>query len=135
MNVLVTPQSQTERLRDRAREADIAHGDVVRADVDNVRVEVGAAASLAFWRPLRQDAEIFFCNIGPIRIRERLRAGDREPLPMGVDVEGIEVESSGRYDLVNALIRSNGRIEVVVDRETTVRRSEDFERRLDPVGL
>ena len=128
MNVRVTPQSQPERLRERVADARIAHGDEVRADVDNVRVAVGVEASFgALWRsPRRKQADIYFCNVGPIRIRQRLSEGDHAPLPVAVDIQGLNVEGVGYYDLRNALIRSNGRIEIVVDEETTVHAAEVF---------
>src|SRR5262245_45845315 len=121
MNVQVTQRSQVHKLRERAEEVQVAHGDEVRVDVDNVRVAVAEPVTMGFWRRPR-EAEVYFCNIGPLRIRERVHAGDGAALPTDATVRGFEVESSGRYHVENALIRSNGRIEVVFDDETTVRR-------------
>jgi hypothetical protein len=129
MNVRVTAHSQSDRLRERATEAKIAHGDEVRVDLPNVRVAVGAVAAPSFlpWKRRgddRPDGDVYFCNIGAIRVRELVSIGDGKPLPVDVTLEGLSVSGSGYYDITNALMRSNGRIEVVVDDETVVRESE-----------
>ena len=125
MEAHVTPQSQSFRLRQRAEEAQIRHGQEVRADVPNVRVTASNNA-LAGW--LRRKAapagavdELFFCNVGPIRIKEVIAHGDDQPLPTEVMVDGFEVTEPGYYDLLNVLIRSNGDIRLVVDESTNVK--------------
>jgi len=46
--------------------------------------------------------------------------GDDYPLPNTVIVEGMEVNKSGVYDIMNALVRSNGDIRIFVDEQTRV---------------
>src|SRR5690606_6719351 len=73
MEAHVTTQSQSFRLRQRAEEAHIRHGQEVRADVPNVRVTASATTQFAW--PRRGAAtggrhgDVYFCNIGQIRIR------------------------------------------------------------------
>jgi hypothetical protein len=63
---------------------------------------------------------IFFCTMGPIRIREVLNPGDGNPLPVEVVLEGLTVPEPGTYDILNALIHSNGALRVRVDSATQV---------------
>jgi hypothetical protein len=58
--------------------------------------------------------------MGPIRIREVLQQGDDNPLPTEVILEGLSVPEPGTYDLVNALVHSNGALRVRVDAATQV---------------
>lgn len=124
MEAQVTPQSQSYRLRQRAEEAQIRHGQEVRADVPNVRVTASSRELGGWFRrtvaPAGAVEEIFFCNIGPIRIKEVLEKGDGDPLPAEVKVDGLEVAAPGYYDLVNVLIRSNGDLRLVVDENTRI---------------
>ena len=102
--------SQQERLRAvMARDA-ITHGQTVRADIDHVEVS----------RKFHGKELVFFCGIQGVRVRETLRPGDGHPLPAEVAVTGLTVEREGLYNLRNALISSNGRIEVTLDRESRV---------------
>jgi hypothetical protein len=120
MEARVTDRSQGYRLEQRAREAKVRHGEEVRADIPNIRVAPARAFSGRFGWPLRADAggEIFFCEIGPLRIREVVVPGDDEPLPSSVVVEGLGVPAPGRYDLVNVLVRTNGDLRLIVDANT-----------------
>lgn len=135
MEAHVTAQSQTYRLEQRAREAHLKHGQEVRADVPNVRVAPAHDTTPAFsgrFQWLRRDdptpaaprGDVFFCDIGPLRIREVVMEGDDAPLPSSVVVEGLMVPTPGRYDLVNVLVRTNGDLRLIVDKET----------RLEPAG-
>jgi hypothetical protein len=63
---------------------------------------------------------VYFCAIHGVRVRETVRAGDGEPLPPQVTVKGLSVDHEGIYDIKNALITSNGRIEIQVDDQTSV---------------
>ena len=42
------------------------------------------------------------------------REGDR-PVSANVTLEGLDVPASGRYDVLNALVSSNGDIRLLVD--------------------
>lgn len=122
MEAHVTAQSQTYRLHERAKEADIRHGQDVRADVPRVRVR--ATSETTGWFGRRSTvvgrAEVFFCNMGRMRVREVISTGDDEPLPTNVVVENLVVPESGMYDLVNVLVRSNGDLRLIVDEETQI---------------
>ncbi len=118
MEPRVFAHSQTYRLRERMREAEIRHGQEVRADLPGIRV----TAALDGWRtaPDPNTGAIFFCTMGPIRIREVLQHGDGNPLPTEVILEGLTVPEPGTYDIVNALVHSNGALRVRVDSASQV---------------
>jgi hypothetical protein len=111
MEARVTSQSQPFRLRERMEEAKLLHGQELRADLLNVRVTALAGGG---------EGQALFCNMGPIRVREVLQRGDDRPLPTNVILRGLEVPISGTYDIVNALVSSNGDIRLVVDDKTWV---------------
>jgi len=111
MEARVTSQSQSFRLVERMEEARISHGQEIRADLPNVRVLALAGG---------REGQVLFCNVGSIRVREVLNRGDDRPLPSNVAVEGLEVPTSGRYDILNALVCSNGDLRLVVDDKTWV---------------
>src|SRR6266581_740835 len=104
----VAPVSQTERLKAAMATSSITHGQSVRADIE--RVEVSARA---YPKEL-----VFFCGIRNVKVRKTLEPGDGGPLPAEVSVTGLAVDGEGLYDIRNALIRSNGRIEVTIDSES-----------------
>jgi hypothetical protein len=111
MEASVTLQSQSFRLRERLEEANISHGQEIRADLPNIRVVALAGGGAG---------QALFCTMGPIRINEILSRGDECPLPTDVTLEGLRVSSSGAYDILNALVSSNGNLRLVVDDKTRV---------------
>jgi len=111
MEARMTAQSQPFRLRERMEEVKVQHGQEIRADLPNVRVTALAGG---------KEGQVFFCALGPIRVREILNWGDDRPLPSNVAVAGLEVPTSGCYDILNALISSNGDLRLVVDDQTRV---------------
>ena len=106
MEARITAQSQPYKLIERMEEAKVYHGQEVRADLPNVRVAALAGS---------EEGQVFFCTLGPIRVREILNRGDDRPLPSNVAVEGLAVPTSGNYDILNALVCSNGDLRLVVD--------------------
>jgi hypothetical protein len=118
MEARVTSYSQTERLRERMEKASVRHGQEIRADLPGVRV----AASPRNWFVSRakHKGEIFFCTMGPLEVREVVSPGDDRPLPTTAVVEGLTVPSGGTYDLLNALVQSNGDLRVIIDEATRV---------------
>ena len=58
--------------------------------------------------------------MGPIRIREVLNQGDGDPLPTEVVLDGLAVPGPGTYDILNALVHSNGSLLVRVDQNSQV---------------
>ena len=111
MEARVTSQSQSFRLRERMEEANISHGQEIRVDLPNIRVLALAGGG---------EGQALFCAMGPIRVREILNQGDDCPLPTDVTLEGLQVFSSGTYDVLNALVSSNGNLRLVVDGQTRV---------------
>jgi hypothetical protein len=118
MEPRVMAHSQTYRLRERMAEAAIGHGQEVRADLPGIRV----SAQIADWRsaPDPKVGVIFFCTMGSISVREVLAQGDGRNLPTEVVLEGLQVPEPGTYDIVNALVHSNGALRVRVDSSTQV---------------
>jgi len=111
MEARITAQSQSFKLRQRLEEAKVSHGQEVRADLPNVRVTVLAATG---------EAQLMFCNMGSIRVRDLVQPGDQGPLATAVTLQGLAVPFPGTYDLVNARVAVNGSIHVTVDRDTQV---------------
>jgi len=111
MEARITAQSQPLRLIERMEEAKVYHGQEIRADLPNVRVTALAGG---------REGQVFFCTMGPIRVREILNRGDDRPLPSNVAVEGLAVPASGSYDILNALVCSNGDLRLVVDEKACV---------------
>src|SRR5689334_17401711 len=66
MEARITAQSQSFKLRERLEEAKVSHGQEVRADLPNVRVAVLVATG---------EAQLMFCNMGSIRVRELVQPG------------------------------------------------------------
>jgi hypothetical protein len=118
MEPRVMAHSQSHRLRERMTEAAIGHGQEVRADLPGIRV----GAQVADWRsaPDPNAGAIFFCTMGSIRVREVLAPGDGSPLPTEVILEGLVVPEAGTYDILNAVIHSNGALRVRIDSATQV---------------
>ena len=106
MEARVTAHSQAYRLRERMTQAKVQHGQEIRADVPGIRVM--AMAREWFTARHRGKGEVFFCTMGPIRVREVTVPGDGSPLPSDVVIDGLEVASGGSYDLLNVLVQSNG---------------------------
>jgi hypothetical protein len=121
----VAVESQSLRLKERLQEAKISHNEESRVDLPGIRVT-------AFNRPfslvrlVRPETArpvrgvVYFCTMGRIRVREVLKAGDGRPLPETAVLDGLEVTEAGTYDIVNALVQCNGKIRIVVDKESRV---------------
>ena len=118
MEPRVFAHSQSYRLRERMSDAQIRHGQEIRADLPGIRV----TAALGGWQtsPDPNIGTIFFCTMGRIRIREVLNQGDGDPLPREVILDGLAVPGPGTYDILNALVHSNGSLRVQVDSATRV---------------
>lgn len=111
MQAHVTAASQTFRLKERMEEANIKHGQEVRADVSNVRVLAGVGGR----------GQVFFCNMGPIRVKRILVRGDRGAPPAKVVLDNLDFPAAGEYDITDAVISSNGDIRISADGRTKVR--------------
>ena len=93
MEARVTAHSQAHRLRERMAQAEVQHGQEIRADLPGV----GVIAMGRDWFTARHTGkgQVFFCNMGPIRVRKVTIPGDGGPLPTDAIVEGLEVASGG----------------------------------------
>ncbi len=118
MEARVTGHSQAYRLRERMAQAEVQHGQEIRADVPGV----GVMAMARDWFTARHKGkgELFFCTMGPIRVRKVTIPGDGGPLPTNAVVEGLDVPSWGTYDLLNVVVQSNGDLRLIVDDATRV---------------
>ena len=118
MEARVTAHSQASRLRERMAQAEVQHGQEIRADLPGI----GVIAMARDWFTARHQGkgEVFFCTMGPIRLLKVTIPGDGGPLPADVIVEGLEVANGGTYDLLNVLVRSNGDLRLIVDDATRV---------------
>lgn len=114
----VTAYSQSHRLRERMAEADVHHGQEIRADLRGVRVQV--ASPEWFARRERVKGDVFFCTMGAVRVRRVSIEGDGGPLPERTMLAGLRVPGEGTYDLLNVLIRSNGDLRLIVDEASRV---------------
>jgi len=106
-------------------EVEIRHGQEIRADLPGIRVT--AMGRNWFTGRSNNKGEVFFCTMGPIRVRETTTPGDGGPLPGNVIVQGLEVPADGTYDLMDVLVQSNGDLRVIMDGASRVvlRRAED----------
>src|SRR6266852_4694872 len=118
MEARVTAYSQADRLRERMEEAEVRHGQEIRADLPGIRVM--ALARNWFTARDKRKGEVLFCTMGPIRVRKVTIPGDGLPLPTTVVVEGLDVPGAGTYDLLDALVQSNGDLRLIVDDATRV---------------
>jgi hypothetical protein len=126
MEPRVMAHSQSHRLRERMVEANIRHGEEVRADLPGIRITADADG----WRTTgeAQRGIIFFCTMGAIKVHQVLAQGDGQPLPTEAVVEGLVVPQPGTYDILNALIHSNGALQLRVDSATQiVPRTREFD--------
>ena len=118
MEARVTAYSQAHRLRERMAQAEVQHGQEIRADLPGIGVTTMARDW--FTAGHTGKGQVFFCTMGPIRVRKVTIPGDGGPLPTNAIVEGLEVASGGTYDLLNVLVRSNGDLRLIVDDATRV---------------
>jgi hypothetical protein len=118
MEARVTAYSQSHRLRERMAEAEVRHGEEVRADVRGVRVQLAAPAWIGRRDVVKGD--VFFCTMGPVEVRRVSIEGDGGPLPEEAILDGLRVPVEGTYDLINVLIRSNGDLRLILDEASTV---------------
>lgn len=118
MEARVTAYSQSHRLKERMTEAEVRHGQEIRADVRGVRVQLASPEWFARRSPARAD--VFFCTMGPVQVRRVSIEGDGGPLPERAVLEGLRVPGEGTYDLLNVLIRSNGDLRLIVDEASRV---------------
>jgi len=113
MEAHVTAYSQAHRLRERMDQAEVRHGQEIRADLPGIRVTARGRHWLT-GRPTGKG-EVFFCTMGPVRVRETTTPGDGGPLPENVVLQGLDVATDGTYDLIDVLVQSNGDLRLIMD--------------------
>src|SRR4051812_46194858 len=113
MQARITSYSQSERLRERMAQAEVRHGQEIRADLPGIRVE-SMGRNWFIGKPSRHGV-VFFCTMGPITVRETTTPGDGAPLPNNVILDGLEIPAEGIYDLKDVLVQSNGDLRVIID--------------------
>ena len=113
MEARVTAYSQAHRLRERMEQAEVRHGQEIRADLPGIRVT--AMSHNWFTGRPKGNSAVFFCGMGPIKVREVKAPGDGAPLPDNVIVQGLEIAADGTYDLINVLVQSNGDLRLIMD--------------------
>lgn len=118
MEARVTAHSQAYRLRERMAQAEVRHGQEIRADLPGIGVSTMSRDW--FFTRHKDKGEIFFCTMGAVKVREVTAPGDGGPLPNDVVVNGLEVAAGGTYDLINVLVQSNGDLRLIVDEATKV---------------
>ncbi len=121
MEARVSAHSQVYRLRERMAQAEVQHGEEIRADLPGIRV---IATAREWFTRRKQGGEVYFCTMGPIQVRKVAISGDGGPLPGKVTLEGLRVPDEGTYDLINVLVRSNGNLRLIVDEATRVAPAE-----------
>src|SRR6266508_4982178 len=124
MEARVTANSQAYRLRERMAQVEVRHGQEIRADLPGIKV----TASAGSWLGARQGdkGEVLFCGMGPMRVRRVTIPGHGKALTSDAVVQGLNVADEGTYDLLNALVRSNGDLRIIVDEVTEVVRAPRF---------
>src|SRR5438094_8100283 len=113
MEARVTAYSQAPRLRERMAQAEVQHGQEIRADLPGIGVT--AMARGWFTARHRGKGQVLFCTMGPIRVRKVTIPGDGGPLPTDPIVQGLEVASGGTSELLTVLARSSADLRASVD--------------------
>jgi len=113
--VEITCYSQEHVLRYRMQEQNLRHGDRVKADISEVRLERHNFAD--------GSARIimYFCPMGGIHIREVFGHGDKARLPESAILDGLKVPENtqpGLYNLKNIELFSNVTMQVIATADT-----------------
>jgi len=93
MEARVTGRSQTYRLKERMEQAQVRHGEEIRADLPGIRVIATGGTWLSSRR--NADGEVYFCTMGPVWVRKVAISGDGRPLPGDVALDNLEVGQRG----------------------------------------
>lgn len=109
--VYTTASAQPHVLREKMREKQLTHGEIVNASISPVRLE--AALGKMY---------LYFCPMQTIEVHETLTPGDGGDIPANVVVQGLTVppgQKPGLYTLKNVKLSSNGAMQVIADANTT----------------
>src|SRR5437016_13816121 len=89
MEARVTAYSQAHRLRERMAQAEVQHGQEIRADLPGI----GVTAMARDWFTARHTGkgQVLFCTMGPSRVRKVRLRSEGGPLRSDAIVERLEV--------------------------------------------
>lgn len=107
---VLTSYSQPHVLQQRMKEANLTHGDRVKADISPVRLESNFGKMV-----------MYFCPAQTISVHKKLEAGDGGSIPCEAIIEGFQLPAnikSGLYDLKNVELFSNGTMQVIAGPNT-----------------
>ncbi len=113
---VITGFSQPGQLRAHMQHAGLRHGDTVRANLTTVNV-VGMPNA-------DRRVELRFCPMDSMMVTAVIEQGDGKDLPTEVTVGGLRFRSPGVYDLENAIISSNGTLQLRGDGATRIIRRD-----------
>lgn len=112
--VFIDSSGQAAVLAYRMEGAGMSHDQAVIADIPNVRI-----------RKEGKSANIYFCNIRDLKIKEVINQGDGKTIPTEVKLNGIKISKElleknrdAHYNLKNVKLYSNGTIQVIATSET-----------------
>ncbi len=116
---------QPHQLQTKLTAAGVTHDQVARVDIRNIEVapvtpDIITAVATFFGKKTKR-ADVRFCNIANVQVGPVIKGGDGAALPWKVLVKGLlRVTEPGFYNLVGALLNSNGKITLEVDEETRI---------------
>lgn len=111
-SVIITSYSQPHVLQQRMKDENLAHGDLVTANISPVRLESNFGKMI-----------MYFCPIQGIEVTERISSGDGGALPAEAIIDGFTVPAnfkSGLYALKNVQLFSNGTMQVIATADTEI---------------
>lgn len=110
-------QSQSHKLKERLQEAGFTHGESARVNLSGVAL-----------RQSQDGPKVYFCDVGPVQVVERIETGDGNALPEEAELSDVVFPRRGLHRLENAIIRTNGRMRVEADEKTEVKQEGLFGR-------
>lgn len=113
----VTQFNQPNKLKEGLSRAGVFHGATVRADIPGVELMPGAKGT-------DRPVEAMFCRIGQVRVTQVIQpSADRSFFgdePVALEGTSRLKGLNGFVNIRNALVRSNGRLQVRLDKNSRV---------------
>lgn len=113
----VSKQSQSHKLKERLQGAGMTHGESARVHLSGVEIKKN-----------KEGPRVYFCRVGPVQVVEQMEEGDGKALPEEAELDGLAFPDEGLHRLENVIVRTNGRMRVEADEQTTVRTEGVFTR-------
>lgn len=120
--LLIRQNSQPHALAHYMRCAGIKHGELVEANIKNVRIDRTDKAGEI---KIGGDLTLFLCPISGVDVIERIAPGDHSELPSLVMLHKMTVPSNirlGVYNINNVMLMANGKINVMTTKNTVLER-------------